>query len=142
MMLKILLAVDGSESSLRAVAHAIKRASPAKDQLQIHLVNVQHPVHGSVSTFVDAAQIKQYHHDEGMKVLTGARELLDAAGVPYQFHLFVGEPAEIIARYAKEQACDEIVIGTRGLSGISSLLMGSVATKIIHLAETPVLLVK
>lgn len=141
-MQKILLAVDGSESSLRAVAHVIKRASVVKDEYQIHLINVQYPLHGSVSTFVDAGQIKQYHHDEGMKVLAGARALLDAAGLAYTFHLFVGEPAEVITRYARENGCDEIVIGTRGLSGIASLLVGSVATKVIHLAEVPVLLVK
>jgi len=141
-MLKVLLAVDGSESALHAVDHVIKRAATAKDAYQVHVVNVQYPLHGSVSTFLNAAQIKQYHHDEGMKVLAPAREKLDAAGVAYQSHLFVGEPAEVIARYAKEQECDEIVIGTRGLSGISSLLVGSVATKIIHLADVPVLLVK
>ena len=141
-MLKVLLAVDGSETALHAVAHIAKRAAAANGEYQVHLVNVQYPLHGSVATFVDAAQIKQYHHDEGMKVLAGARERLDAAGVSCQVHLFVGEPAEVIARFAKEQSCDEIVIGTRGLSGISSLLVGSVATKIIHLAEVPVLLVK
>lgn len=141
-MLKILLAVDGSESSQRAVVYMIKKALSVPGQYDIQLVNVQYPVHGSVSTFVNADQIKQYHHDEGMKVLAGARKLLDDAGVPYECHLFVGEPAEVIARFAKERGCDQIVIGTRGLSGISSLLVGSVATKIIHLSEVPVLLVK
>ena len=141
-MLKVLLAVDGSESALHAVAHVIKRAAAAKDGYEVHLVNVQYPLHGSVTAFVDAAQVKQYHHDEGMKVLASAREKMDSAGVPYQTHLFVGEPAEVIARFAKEQGCDEIVIGTRGLSSISSLLVGSVATKIIHLADVPVVLVK
>lgn len=141
-MLKVLLAVDGSESSMHAVEHVIRRASVAKGNFDIHLVNVQHPLHGSVSTFVNAAQIKEYHHDEGVNATAPAREKLDAAGVPYQFHLFVGEPAEVVTRFAKEQGCEEIIIGSRGLSGISSLLVGSVATKIIHLAEVPVLLVK
>lgn len=141
-MLKVLLAVDGSETALHAVEHVIKRVADAKNGYQVHLVNVQHPLHGSVSTFIDAAQIKQYHHDEGMKVLVPAREKLDVAGVTYQSHLFVGDPAEVITRFAREQGCSEIVIGTRGLSGISSMLMGSVATKIIHLADTPVVLIK
>jgi nucleotide-binding universal stress UspA family protein len=141
-MLKVLVAVDGSECSLHAVAHAIKRASTAKDQYQIHLVNVQHPVHGSVSAFVDAGQIKQYHQDEGMKALDPARALLDTAKLDYEHHLFVGEPAEVVTRFAREQNYDEIIIGTRGLSGVSSLLMGSVATKIVHHASMPVVLVK
>jgi nucleotide-binding universal stress UspA family protein len=141
-MLTLLVAIDGSDTSLRAIEHVIKRASTAKDAHRIHLVNVQHPLHGSVSTFIKAEQIKQYHHDEGMKALFHAQEALNAAGVAYQHHLFVGEPAEVIARYAKEQACDEIVIGSRGLSGISSLLLGSVASKVINLATMPVLVVK
>lgn len=141
-MLKLLVAVDGSETSLHAVAHVIKRASAAKDGHMVHLVNVQYPLHGGVSSFVDATQIKQYHQEEGMKTLARAREMLDAAGLSYQHHLFVGEPAEVVTRFAKEQGCEEIVIGSRGLSGISSLLLGSVATKILHLAEVPVLLVK
>lgn len=141
-MLTLLVAVDGSDNSLRAVEHVIKRVAAAKDAHRIHLVNVQHPLHGSVSTFVNAEQIKQYHQDEGMKALSRAQQVLDAAGVAYEHHLFVGEPAEVVTRYAKEQACDEIVIGSRGLSGISSLLLGSVASKIIHLAAMPVLVVK
>jgi nucleotide-binding universal stress UspA family protein len=141
-MQKILLAVDGSKSSQHALAHVIKRASGAKDQTQILLVNVQYALHGGVSAFVNAGQLKQFHHDEGLKVLEGPRSMLDSAGVSYSYHLFVGDPAEIITRFARDKGCDEIVIGTRGLSGIGSLLMGSVATKIIHLADIPVVLVK
>lgn len=141
-MLKIVLAVDGSESSLNAVTHMIKRASAAKDGYQIELVNVQHPLHGDVTTFVDSALVKQYHQDQGMKELAAARERLDAAGVAYQYHLFVGEPATVIARYAKDCGCDEIVLGTHGHTALAGLFMGSVSTKVVHLAEMPVLLVK
>ncbi len=141
-MWKILLAVDGSDNALHAVAHAIKRISMTKDEDVVHLINVQNPLHGSVSTFIDAAQIKQYHQEEGMKALAGARRMLDDAGIPYQHHLFVGEPAEVIVRYAKEQGCDEIIMGTHGQAPLSSLLMGSVSTKVVHLSNVPVLLVK
>lgn len=141
-MLKILLAIDGSENALRAVSYLIKRASGAKDQYEVSLVNVQYPLHGTVATFVSGAQLKQYHHDEGMKALEPAQALLGGAGIAYAPHLFVGEPAEVISRYAREHGCDEIVIGTRGLSNIGSLLVGSVASKIIHLSDVPVVLVK
>lgn len=141
-MLKIVVAVDGSDNALNAVRHVIKRAAAGDAAEKIHLVNVQYPLHGGVSTFINAAQIKQYHQEEGQKALAPARALLDAEKVPYQHHLFVGEPSEIITRFAAEQGCEEIVIGTRGLSGLSSLLMGSVATKIIHHATMPVVLVK
>lgn len=141
-MLRVLIAIDGSDTALRAVAHVIKQFPADRTAQELHLVNVQYSLHGGVSAFIDSAQIKQYHYEEGCKALASARALLDAAGVPYQSHLFVGEPAETIARFARENACDQIVIGTRGLGAVSSLLLGSVATKIIHLTEVPVLLVK
>ncbi|MES2946983.1 MAG: universal stress protein [Pseudomonadota bacterium] len=141
-MLRILVAIDGSETALRAIGYVIKQCSGNKTALEIHLINVQYPVHGGVSAFVDSAQIKEYHREEGEKALVPARALLDTADVPYHSHLFVGEPAETITRYASESACDQIVIGTRGLGAVSSLLLGSVATKVIHLADIPVLLIK
>jgi len=139
-MQKIVVAVDGSECALNAVRHVARLATD--NAVEVHLVNVQHPFHGSVSSFIDAGQIKQYHKEEGEKVLAPARAILDGAGVAYKAELFVGEPAETVTRFAREQGCDEIVIGTRGLGGLSSLLIGSVATKIIHMATVPVLLVK
>lgn len=141
-MLKVLLAIDGSESASHAADHVIRRALAVKDVYEVHLINVQYPLHGSVSTFIDQTQIKQYHHDEGVQAVTPVSEKFAAAGIPCQAHLLVGEPAQVITRYAREHGFDEIVIGSRGLSGISSLLVGSIATKIIHLAQVPVLLVK
>lgn len=140
-MPKFLVAVDGSECSMRAVGHAAKVAAQTANS-QIHLVNVQYPLHGTVSTFVSAAQIKAMHQEEGMKALDPARAQLDAAKVAHEYHLFVGDPAETVTRYAKEQGVDEIIIGTRGLSNLSNMLIGSVANKIIHQSTVPVTLIK
>ena len=140
-MPKLLVAVDGSEGSMRAVAHAAKLATSGGNG-QVHLVNVQHPLLGGVSTFVSAAQIQDLHQEEGMKALEQARSMLDSQNVPYEYHVFVGETAETIARYATENGCDEIIIGTRGMSNLSNMLVGSNATKIIHQATVPVTLVK
>jgi nucleotide-binding universal stress UspA family protein len=139
-VIKLLVAVDGSDNSLRAVASAVKLA--AHCPVEIHLVNVQPRLHGGVSGFINAAQIKQYHHEEGLKELARARELMDQSGLVYQYHLFVGEPSETIARFAKELPCDQIVLGTRGLGAVSNMLLGSVATKVLHLVDVPVVLVK
>lgn len=141
-MMKVLLAIDGSENSLRAVSYLIKRASAVKDQYDVHVVNVQYPLHGTVATFVNGAQLKQYHQDEGMKILAPVDTPLTGAGVAFSHHLFVGEPAEVISRFAREEGCDEIIIGSRGLGNISSMLVGSVASKIIHMSSVPVVLVK
>lgn len=141
-MHKVLLAVDGSDNSLRAVAYLVKRASAAREHYLVSLVNVQYALHGTVSTFINAQQLRQFHEEEGSKAIAAAQTALDAAGIACTQHLFVGNPAETITRFAREQACDEIIIGSRGLSAMGSLLMGSVATKIVHLADAPVVLVK
>lgn len=140
-MPKFLVATDGSECSMRAVAHAAKVAVQTPNS-KIHLINVQYPLHGTVSSFVSAAQIKDMHQEEGMKALDPARAQLDAAKADYEYHLFVGDPAETVSRYAEEQGIDEIIIGTRGMSNLSSILIGSVANKIIHQAPVPVTLIK
>jgi nucleotide-binding universal stress UspA family protein len=62
--------------------------------------------------------------------------------VKYQEHVLIGDPAEQIARFAKRRGIDKIVMGTHGRSGLSALLMGSVATKVLHHATVPVTLVK
>ncbi|MGX2029903.1 MULTISPECIES: universal stress protein [Methylocaldum] len=141
-MLRVLVPVDGSENSIRAVDHVLKKAAWYKEPLEIHLLNVQHPLHGEVRMFLDAEQIRAFHHDEGTKALESARKILDGAGLPYIVHIGVGNPAEVIVQYAKEKACDQIVMSARGLGSVAALLMGSVATKVIHLSEVPVLLVK
>jgi nucleotide-binding universal stress UspA family protein len=141
-MLNMLIPVDGSESAIRAVQHLIKMASWYKEALEIHLLNVQYPLHGDVQMFLENEQIRDFHHDEGLKALEQARKALDAAGLTYVFHIGVGEPAEVIADYAGDKGCDQIFMGTRGLGSIVGLLLGSVATKVIHLSDVPVLLVK
>ncbi len=141
-MVRLLVPVDGSESSLRAVDYLIKRIAWFKEPVEAHLLNVQSPLPGDVGRFVDAGQIRDFHHDEGVKDLEAARRRLDDAGIGYQFHIGIGEPAKVIVEYAREKSCDEIILGTRGRSSIVSLLMGSVAAKLIHLTDVPLLLVK
>ena len=143
-MVKFLVPVDGSESSQRVVADLIKRHTWFKDGVEIHLLNVQQPIpYGNrVTEVIGHDRIAQYHHDEGMAALKPAMQQLDAAKLPYHHHIGVGEAAEIICKYANEKRCDQIYMGTRGMGSVSNLLLGSVATKVIHLATVPVLLVK
>jgi len=60
----------------------------------------------------------------------------------YTYHLSVGTPAEAIMQYAEEQHVDQIVIGARGQGSVSTLLLGSVVDKVLHLSKLPVLVVR
>jgi nucleotide-binding universal stress UspA family protein len=141
--LKFLLAVDGSDASSRTVDHLVGLLGWYKPAVEIQLLNVQLPIlSGNVKTFIRREQLEDYYRDEGHAALKAARERLDEAGVSYEFHIRVGAPAEIIVDFAKRSRCDQICIGTRGLSSVAGLLLGSVATRVIQLAPCPVLLVR
>ena len=142
-MMKILLPVDGSENALRATRFAIGVAGNCAEGLELHLLTVQLPiVSGDVKMFVSQDQINAYYHDEGIKALADARAALGVAGVDYVFHIGVGPIAETIAAYAKDKACDQVIMGSRGLGTVKGMLLGSVTTKVIHLVDVPVTLVK
>jgi len=141
--MKILLPVDGSENSLRAVRHVIAMKEQFRDPIEVHLLNVQLPVaSGAVKMFISPQQLNDFYRDEGVVALKDARALLDQAGVSYQHHIGVGDLAGTIVSYAKEKQCRQIVIGTRGRGSFAGALLGSVTTKVIHLADMPVLLIK
>ena len=115
-MLKMMLPVDGSAPSNRAVDFAMRKRDWYKDPFELHLINVQPPMpYGSAVTSVMGHDtVNQYHKDEAMKVLTPIMKKLDAAAVPYKHHICVGEPGEVIPEFAKAQGCDQIIMGTRG----------------------------
>lgn len=138
-MSKRLLALDGSESALRA-ASQLAASAAAGDE--IHLVNVQLPVDGLVRRLAGAQAVQHFHHEEGLAAMAPARARLDAAGLAYQQHVLVGHPADQISRFAAEQGCDEIIMGTHGRTGLLQLLMGSVAAEVSQQARTRVTLVK
>jgi len=143
-MLKLLVAVDGSGPSGRAVDHLIQKHGWFKDGVEIHLLNVQHhiPYGGRVSSVIGHDKMAQYQQEEGMAALKTAMQKFGAAQLNYHYHIGVGEEADIISKYAKEKGCDQIIMGTRGMGTVSNLVLGSVATKVIHLSPVPVLLVK
>lgn len=86
--------------------------------------------------------IDEYYLEESIKALRPAQDKLDQAGVKYTVAHQVGNAAEVIARYVKSHGCDQVVMGTRGLGSMHSMVLGSVATKVLHLVDVPVTLVK
>ncbi len=141
-MLKFLLPIDGSDNADKAVRKIIEMMNWYKTEPEIHLLNVQSPLDGNVSLFINQNDIKQYHHEEGLKCLQKAFSILDQSGVKYQYHITIGEPVNRIEQFATELDCDLIVISARGHGVIKNLLLGSVVNKVMQLTSKPVLLVK
>ena len=140
-MLRVLVPVDGSENALRALQEAV-RLMRERGDVEIHLLNVQPPLSGDVTTFVGSTTVKDFHREEGEKVLASAKALLDRERISYKPHITVGPAGESIAGFAKKLGCDSIIMGTRGMGGLKGALLGSVSTDTIQHAEVPVTLVK
>ena len=143
-MKNVLIPVDGSECALRAVSLVISKLAHYRspENTGVHLVNVQPPLPHDVSRFVSHEQIVDYHRDESEKAMHEAKALLDAAGIKYTSHAKVGHVADEITQLAEQLGCDQIVMGTHGRGALGDMLMGSITLKVLHLANTPVLLVK
>lgn len=142
-MICILLAVDGSEHAQRAAAHVIALARMSREPITLHVLNVQPSVtFADIKKHVSHEVLDRYYREEGERAMQATRALLDASAVAHSYHVAVGPAAETIVAYAREHRCEQIVMGTRGLGAMSGLLLGSVASKVLHLAEVPVTLVK
>ena len=142
--MKILIAVDGSKPSLDAVQSLVLHAGWYRDKPRVELVTVHLPVPKlpGMGAAVGKGQIEQYYKEEGETRLAAAKKMLDSAGIPYEAQVLVGPIAESIVKHAKAKRCDLIYIGTRGMSELGKALVGSTATKVLHISEIPVLLVK
>jgi len=142
--MKILVAVDGSKPSLKAVQLLVEHCDWYRSPPEVELVTVHLPVPKlpRMGVAVGKEQIERYYREEGEAMLAPARKLLDAAGVRYQAHVLVGPVAEAIVKHAADKRCDLIYIGTRGRSALGKALIGSTATKVLHISNVPVLLVK
>ncbi len=141
--MNILIPVDGSERSLRAIEHVINQRSQFVQPLTIHLLHVHPPIPiGRVQSHIGAETLKQYYLDDSQAALAGAEERLRTAGLDFVRHLHVGQPPEVIAHQAVALGCDQILMATHGHGALAGLTLGSVATRVVHLAACPVLLVK
>ena len=136
----LLVPYDGSAYAKRALDYAVDQAQSTGAEL--HILNVQSPLPGDVATFVGRGNIKQYHHDEGDKVLAPAKRKVEAAGLPMHCHIGVGQPGPVIADFTDQLKCSQVVMGTRGHSSALGLLLGSVATHVVGHVRVPVTLVK
>jgi nucleotide-binding universal stress UspA family protein len=136
-MKKLLVAVDGSPQSLKAVARALDW-SP----VEVHLVNVRAPLTGSAAGHLGHKSVDDFHLEEGMKALAPAIEAARAAGAQPQHHVCVGSPGETIARFAEQIGADTIVIGSKGRGQVSDFVVGSAVQAVLEASKVPVLVVK
>ena len=142
-MLKVMLPVDGSDASTRATEKLVAMLGWCKEPPRIDLLAVHLPVpkFPHMSAVVDDETIQRYYAEECADMLAPSKAVLDRAGVKYAVHTRVGPIAESIVDQAAKSQSDMIYMGTRGMTALSGMVLGSVTTRVLHLAHIPVVLV-
>lgn len=142
-MEKILVPVDGSVSSENAVKFAMLRAKHNPDA-HLFLLNVQEPPPAEVmvEAGIAPATWEASLQEAGRGLMETACKMLEAEGVRYTTSVAVGHPVEQIAARVRDLGCTSVIMGTRGMSALANLVLGSVAMRVVHALDCPVTLVK
>jgi len=104
-MIKVLVPVDGSANSLRAVRHIVNQFME-NHAMEVHLLHVRTPLSQHAARFISKRDRAAYHRDEAEKALRPARVMLEKFGVPYAAHIELGDKARIIKPRGAAPACE------------------------------------
>jgi len=151
---RILVAVDGSEHSKKALNYALELAKKFEGKITlIHVYSIVVPLTPSVempstptvtspaSTAI-AARIIEEAKQRGKQILDDAEQVVKERGVSVEKVLREGDAVKEIVAVAQEGTFDLIIVGHRGLSKLKELFLGAVSEGVSHKASCPVLIVK
>ncbi len=141
-MLKILIAVDGSELSLDAVHYALNLVQQGL-QASFVLANVQESA--TLYEMVvahDPLVLQQVSLDAGTHQLAAAQALVSAADIEFDSVVESGDPVNMLLDIAEREACDAIILGAKGHGNLLGSIMGSVSQQMVQDCPIPVTVVK
>ncbi len=150
MVEKILVPTDGSESSLRAAQFTAElvKIKPEITTIiftvdRVPLQFLERDLYWIASDMSEKSRhIKEVFEELRQTNLNKASSYFKRNGLKVWYDYSYGNPAEEIAAYARKNNVDMIIMGTRGLSAIKEVFLGSVSHKVLQLASCPVVLVK
>lgn len=146
MFTDILLCTDGSEHALHAARIAGELAAQFNSRLRVlHVLSPSQfcaPPLGAWEIAIPPDAQMEWARDVQKDILTRTAAVLNAFARPFTVLAEMGHPSEVIVERAKAEPTDLIVVGSRGMGGVKSLLLGSVSSAVLHHAVCPVLVVK
>jgi nucleotide-binding universal stress UspA family protein len=139
---KILVPIDGSENSMRALEHGSALSSELKSKLSVLYV-MQIPPFVYVQSQQVVNSVMESLRKEAMSVLESGKNLSKKFGVePETVFLEGGDIASVIVDYGEKNNFDAIVIGSRGNGKVKTVLLGSVSHNVLHHSKIPVTIIK
>ena len=142
MLSKILVPVDGSENSFRALEQAIFLAT----KIQEAQITVLYIIEALPSLYIYSPKIMEKlradYESESLKILERCKEMANKSGVNINTVLLEGDPASKIIGYSDREKFDHIIIGSRGMGKFKEMIIGSVSNKVLHHAKSSVMLVR
>lgn len=137
--MKIAVAVDGSDNALRAANHAIMLAQHLPEAyLEIIYVADYNKARDERLLAQSPESLSLTREQKIQPVL----KLAKSVGVEIEITRLKGNPSQEIVKYVREQAIDQLVIGSRGLNTFQEMVLGSVSHKVMKHADCPVTIVK
>lgn len=141
MLSKILVPVDGSDNSLRALDYAIFLAkSTGAGVTAMHVIESPPTIYIESQKLLD--DIMSKYRTESGKILDKCKQNAEKSGVKIETVIAEGDAASNITGYAQKEGFDLIVIGSRGLGKFKEMVLGSVSNKVLHHSKASVLIVK
>lgn len=141
-MRNLLVAVDRSDCARRALDYAIGQSSHYPIFVHLVYVNLVPVNYENLRAYLSRKENRQFTQRQSREALGPAARKLERAGVAHKASVLWGDVAPEIVRAASRLKCDSIVMGTRGMGAVRNLVLGSVATKVVHLSKIPVTLVR
>ena len=139
-MKHILVAIDGSECAKRALDMAISFAQ--KFEAKLTVMNVYTPPYLPPEPYASmSATLEESVRKYGETVAQESANHSQSQGVRTDWTVGTGAPAEVIVDTALAQGCDMIVVGSRGRGAVKRALLGSVSSRLAHIATVPLLIV-
>jgi len=139
--MKILVPVDGSETSTRALKHALTLAKSLAKPGKVLVVAVDDALFPGVERKIGAEAARQHHAENFERMFAPARKALARSKVPAEFVEVVDAVAGGILGVAAKRKADLIVMGSRGSGAIKGTLLGSVSMKVLAGTQIPVTIV-
>jgi len=141
MFTKILVPVDGSDNSYKALEAALILSEKLGSNISVVNVMEQVPI-----THIESekllSELLEAYKKENQEILSKCSHIAHQKGITIKTVLLQGNPAPVILDYSKKENFDLVIMGSRGMGKFKELILGSVSSKIVHHSPCAIMIIR